>query len=427
MIVTHVLSGLLVVLFALQFVAGLPASIMAAGLIKPLVADGEWWRLLTACFLHGNLIHLMANVAALQTFGRLVETRTSWTHLLVVYLIAGVTGSLMSQWLLVAPSIGASGAVLGLVGFSYVMGYRDTADYQRNLVWDAGKALVLTGLLGVALYRSIDNAAHAGGTVAGFVVAMRLVRDTTVKSVPPLAGWAAAVVLLATAAGAGTLVVRSRVESVSPIAQVTDHAPVPEARVAVKIWPGLEGVEYTFTNVGKKGFTAWEVGFYADNGTRRVGSFGGDVCRPVKERPGWMRPGQTHVESFRRVTGESRHGLSVRVDVVLIDGGGFSGSPSRYEAMRAGRRARLSELDATAAMLTVAAGMPPADAEPFLRKQIDILASTAEQTHQPLIVTELMTARRAAETTPHAYAERVERLIAQTRHSAEALRLCDVR
>jgi hypothetical protein len=211
------------------------------------------------------------------------------------------------------------------------------------------------------------------------------------------------------------------------IAQVTDHAPVPEARVAVKIWPGLEGVEYALTNVGKKGITAWEVGFYADDGTRRVGSFGGDVCRPVEERPGWMRPGQTHVESFRRVSGESRHGLSARVDVVLLDGGGFSGSPSRYEAILAGRKARLSELEATTAILAVAADMPPADAEPYLRQQIDTLASTAERTREPLIVTDLMAARRAAETSPDLYVEKVQRLIASSQRSAEAFRLCDVR
>jgi hypothetical protein len=169
------------------------------------------------------------------------------------------------------------------------------------------------------------------------------------------------------------------------------------------------------------------VGFYADDGTRRVGSFGGDVCRPVEERPGWMKPGQTHVESFRRVVGESRHGLSARVDVVLLDGGGFSGSQSRYEAVLAGRRARLSELEATAALLTVAAGMSPADAEPFLRQQIDILASTAERTREPLIVTDLLSARRAAETSPDLYVEKVQRLIDQTRRSAEAFRRCDVR
>jgi membrane associated rhomboid family serine protease len=426
-IATYALSGLLIVLFVLQFAAGIPNSIVGAGLVKPLVADGEWWRLFTACFLHGNIVHLMANLGGLKVFGGIVEMRTSWRHLMVVYLIAGVAGSLMSQVFLDAPSIGASGAVLGLVAFSFVIGYRDKADYQRDLVQDAGRALVLTGLLGLAMYRNIDNAAHAGGVVAGIGLALLLVRESAIKAVPQLAGWTSALVLLATAAGAGTLVVRSHVDAPPRIAQVTDHAPVPEARVALKIWPGLEGVEYAFTNVSKQGITAWEVGFYADDGTRRVGSFGGDVCRPVEERPGWMKPGQTHVESFRRVIGESRHGLSARVDVVLLDGGGFSGSPSRYEAVLAGRRARLSELEATAALLTVAADMSPADAEPLLRRQIDILASTAERTREPLIVTDLLSARRAAETSPDLYVEKVQRLIDQTRRSAEAFRRCDVR
>ena len=242
MIATYTLSGLLVVLFVLQVAAGVPHSILGAGLVKPLVADGEWWRLLTACFLHGNIVHLMANLGALKVFGGVVETRTSWRHLYLVYLVSGLVGSVASQVFLEAPSIGASGAVLGLVAFSFVVGYRDKADYQRDLVQDAGKALVLTGLLGLAMYRNIDNAAHAGGVVAGSGLALLLVRESAIKAVPQLAGWTSALILLATATGAGALVVRSHVDAPPRIAQVTDHTPVPEARVALKIWPGLESI-----------------------------------------------------------------------------------------------------------------------------------------------------------------------------------------
>jgi hypothetical protein len=140
-----------------------------------------------------------------------------------------------------------------------------------------------------------------------------------------------------------------------------------------------------------------------------------------------MRSGQTHVESFRRVFGEGRHGLSARVDVVLVDGGGFSGSPSRYDAMLAGRRHRLAELDATVDSLSTAAALSPAAAEVYLRAQVDILAHEAEKAREPLNVTDLLTARRFAETRPDTFVEKVQELLVKARRNAEAFRLCDVR
>lgn len=426
MLATRALSAVLVVVFAVQLVVGVRPSIAAAGLVKELVADGDWWRLLTACFLHANLLHLLANVGALEAFGRLVDERTSARHLLAVYVSAGIGGSLFSLWLSRATSIGASGAVLGLVAFSLVIGYRERADAPALFV-HARKVLLITGAVGAVLYRFIDNAAHLGGAMTGLAAGLWFVRATAVRPLPLLAGWVAGAALLAGAATAATMVMRARTASVPLVSQVTDHAPVPEARVTVKIWPGLEGVEYAVTNVGTRGLTAWEVGFYADDGTRRVGSFAGDVCRPVKERPGWMRPGQTHVESFRRVVGESRHGLSARVDVVLIDGGAFSGSRARYDAMLEGRQFRLTELEAIHAALKTAATMPPADAERLLTGVIDVRAAASEQARQPVLITELLTARREAELHPDRFAAALQTLTAQTQRMADSLRRCDAR
>lgn len=99
------------------------------------------------------------------------------------------------------------------------------------------------------------------------------------------------------------------------------------------------------------------MGFYADDGTRRVGSIVGDTCRPVERVTGWLRVGQTHSGGFRSIRGTSRRGLTARADVVLIDGAGFSGSAARYQAMLDGRAHRLEELRATAESLQQAMAM----------------------------------------------------------------------
>jgi membrane associated rhomboid family serine protease len=426
MLATRALSAVLAVVFGIQFMVGIRPSIAGAGLVKPLVASGEWWRLLTACFLHGNLLHLLFNLSALQVFGRIVAERTSPWHMLVVYLAAGIGGSLCSFWLTQATSIGASGAVLGLVGFSLVIVYREKVD-NRDLLVHAGKVLVITGLLGAALYRFIDNAGHLGGAVTGAALGLWLIRSTAVKPLPLFTGWCAGLALVIGAVTAGTMAVRASASWPPAVPPITDHVPVVEANVAVKIWPGLEGVEYAVSNVGTRGITAWEVGFYADTGRRRVGSFAGDVCRPVDERPGWLRPGQTHVESFRRVVGESRHGLSARVDVVLIAGGGFSGSRARYDAMLEGRRFRLTELEAIHATLVAVERVPPAQAEPVIRSSIDLRATMSEESRQPLLISELLAARRYAERNDQGFPVNVRTLIDQTQRMADDLRRCDVR
>lgn len=99
---------------------------------------------------------------------------------------------------------------------------------------------------------------------------------------------------------------------------------------------------------------AVEIGFYTDDGARRVGSIVGDTCRPVEGVTGWLRVRQTHSGGFRSIRGTSRRALTARADVVLIDGAGFSGSPARYQAMLHGRAHRLEELRATSESLRLA-------------------------------------------------------------------------
>ena len=140
-----------------------------AGLVKPLVWQGEYWRLLTAATLHGIFpLHLYFNAQALYGFGSLVESLSNRAHLATVFLLAIIGGGLLS--LLFMPevvSIGASGGVMGLIGYLAIYGYRR----KRQLPPDFLKSMLVNigfiAAFGVVAYQIIDNFGHLGGLLTG--------------------------------------------------------------------------------------------------------------------------------------------------------------------------------------------------------------------------------------------------------------------
>ena len=179
-------------------------SIDAAGLVKPVARAGEWWRLLTGTYLHGGLIHFWFNFGALRALAPLVEVYAPRPRLPLVYLAAGLAGSVLSLVLLPnGTSVGASGAILGLAGFLLVLSYRQPGTLPPALRRGLLSTLGLTAVLGVFAFAFIDNAGHVGGTAAGALVALVTVpREGTTHS-PALErffdalGWLSAVVLVA--------------------------------------------------------------------------------------------------------------------------------------------------------------------------------------------------------------------------------------
>lgn len=144
----------------------------AAGLVKSRYAAGEWWRILTAPWLHGHPVHWFMNAGALLYLGRRVEVMARWPHLLMVFFMAAVAGGLASiHGNPEQPTIGASGAILGLLGFLLVF---ETL-HRRLVPVPARRRLLagvaLTAVIGALAFRFIDNWAHAGGLVAGLIYA----------------------------------------------------------------------------------------------------------------------------------------------------------------------------------------------------------------------------------------------------------------
>lgn len=149
-------------------------------LYGPLVAEGELWRMLTATFVHGGLIHLGVNMWVLLQAGPLVERLFGNRAYLALYLLAGWGGTVASLlWNPEITSVGASGAIFGVVGA--LLGYLSRSKGEmppqlwRSLRRGGLLFVVVNSALGFAI-PGIDNAGHIGGLIAGFAAGYILVR-----------------------------------------------------------------------------------------------------------------------------------------------------------------------------------------------------------------------------------------------------------
>lgn len=140
----------------------------------PLVRIGQYYRLLTGAFLHANIFHLLFNCYALYVIGIQLESFLGKTKYLITYLFSAITASLMSMIFLGNHiSIGASGAIFGLMGSLVYFGYHYRV-YLGSVVKSQIIPLIAANLLLGFLITGIDNFAHIGGLLGGFLITMAL-------------------------------------------------------------------------------------------------------------------------------------------------------------------------------------------------------------------------------------------------------------
>lgn len=178
--VTKVLIGLNVMVFIAQQALGGTVDhrfwLLGGPLFDPLlgegvgVADGQYYRLMTAAFLHAGVLHIALNMYALYLFGPMIERALGRVRFSVLYLVSAVGGTTASYAFSSpdAPSLGASGAVFGLMGALLVVG--------RRLGTDPRAVVVLLGInFAFGFFASnIDWRAHVGGLLSGGAVALVL-------------------------------------------------------------------------------------------------------------------------------------------------------------------------------------------------------------------------------------------------------------
>ncbi|TGD78769.1 rhomboid family intramembrane serine protease [Hymenobacter wooponensis] len=180
--VTPVLLWLNLLTYALLAIVGQNAlAPTSADLVRwganftPLTLHGQPWRLLTSCFLHGGPAHLLMNMSSLVFLGLMAEGQTGRTRLLLVYLLSGVGGSLLSLWWHTQGvlSVGASGAVFGLYGLllATLAGHPTSFDRAaRRTALLFVFYLMASSLAGGLEAHTTDNAAHIGGLLTGMVL-----------------------------------------------------------------------------------------------------------------------------------------------------------------------------------------------------------------------------------------------------------------
>ena len=175
------------------------------------VESGRWWTLLTAIYLHGSLLHIVFNLLWIRELGRAAESVSGWSRTAVIFTAAGVVGFLASNWAGVGATIGASGAVFGLLAAMVAYG-RDRGGLFGMAVfrqyWQWSLILFVMGFL----MPGVNNLAHAGGFVGGYAASVAVgSRERRAESAWHRA--AAALAVLVTAASfvlaATTALVRS--------------------------------------------------------------------------------------------------------------------------------------------------------------------------------------------------------------------------
>jgi membrane associated rhomboid family serine protease len=170
--VTYFLIGINVFLFAVQYAQGINKVAVDYGMFPIAISQGgEWWRLFTSAFLHGSFIHIAFNMYVLFFLGPTLERILGHTRFIVLYLLSAIGGSVASYWFsdLQTVSVGASGAIFGLMGALIVAG--------RRLRYDIKQVLFLLAVnVAIGFFSpGVDWRAHFGGLVVGAAVAAVMV------------------------------------------------------------------------------------------------------------------------------------------------------------------------------------------------------------------------------------------------------------
>lgn len=184
-LVTNALIAVMVGIYLLQLAGG--ASINAnsgwifqnGALFGPLVAEGEWWRLLTAAFLHYGPVHLGMNMLALWWIGRPLEDALGPVRYVLLFLVSGLAGS--AGALIASPeavTVGASGAIFGILGAAIVL------ERQRTYVLGGSAiTLLVVNLAFTFAVPGISIGGHLGGLAGGALAILALSRFGTRSAV----------------------------------------------------------------------------------------------------------------------------------------------------------------------------------------------------------------------------------------------------
>lgn len=187
LLLLNILVFVVMIFLGLNIVSPTPKELLEIGGNRRFeVMNGEYWRLLTSIFIHGGLMHLFMNLFGLGLGASLLEGVIGSAKLFVSFILCGILASVASiYWHENTVSVGASGGIFGLYGLILALTvFKIYPNYMRGMTWMllglyAGVSL-LFGFLG-----GIDNAAHFGGLISGFIIGGILIiieKDKLIKN-----------------------------------------------------------------------------------------------------------------------------------------------------------------------------------------------------------------------------------------------------
>ncbi len=174
---TTAILAIITIVFAFEWMTGAlwnDEKLVEMGAIIPGLLDRhEYWRIFAAMFLHGNLLHWAANCWALYQLGMLFEVMFGSVRFLTTYFVTGACASIASSLFTHGASVGASGAILGILG-AFIFSIRRSPQWRhepwtRSLIAQLVFWAVLNIILGFSV-AYIDNVAHIAGLVSGLIL-----------------------------------------------------------------------------------------------------------------------------------------------------------------------------------------------------------------------------------------------------------------
>ena len=176
--VTHIILGLTIFVYLLQlasqFLTGYDLPLMLGAKSGDLIREGEVWRLITPILLHGSLWHIGFNMYALFSFGTGLERRFGHFRFLVLYLLAGFSGNVLSFLFTSGISVGSSTSIFGLIAAEGIFLYQNRklfGEEAKQAIGNVVSVAAINLIIGLSSGGLIDNWGHIGGLLGGLIFA----------------------------------------------------------------------------------------------------------------------------------------------------------------------------------------------------------------------------------------------------------------
>lgn len=134
-----------------------------------LIAGGQYYRLITAMFLHGGIVHIALNMYALKSIGPLIENMYGKLKFTLIYFVSGITSSIFSYYFSSSISVGASGAIFGLMGAALILGIKIRYKVGREFLNSILQVIIINLIIGFSI-SNVDNFGHLGGLIGGLTI-----------------------------------------------------------------------------------------------------------------------------------------------------------------------------------------------------------------------------------------------------------------